>query len=77
MCATDESQSTCVASSVKRDSSGCVNLRAMCPTFQPGLRFEWRYTIPERVCVPTHERCVLDTQRFNEKMAHKRARAAA
>jgi fluoroacetyl-CoA thioesterase len=24
----------------------------MCPTFQPGLRFEWRYTIPARATVP-------------------------
>lgn len=24
----------------------------MCPTFQPGLRFEWRYTIPPRATVP-------------------------
>jgi hypothetical protein len=60
-------QSTCVASSVKRDSSGCVNLRAMCPTFQPGLRSEWRYTIPERVRTGTHERCVIDTQCLNDK----------
>jgi len=58
-----------VASSVKRDSSGCVNLRAMCPTFQPGLRFEWRYTIPERVCVGAHERCVIDTKHDNDKAA--------
>jgi hypothetical protein len=58
-----------VASSVKRDSSGCVNLRAMCPTFQPGLRFEWRYTIPERVCVGAHERCVIDTKHYNDKAA--------
>ncbi|WP_409268931.1 thioesterase family protein [Massilia sp. BHUDP2] len=24
----------------------------MHPTFQPGLRFEWHYTVPERACVP-------------------------
>jgi hypothetical protein len=58
-----------VASSVKRDSSGCVNLRAMCPTFQPGLRFEWRYTIPARVSIGMHERCVIDTKRCNDKAA--------
>jgi len=49
----------------------------MCPTFQPGLRFEWRYTVPARVCIGMHDRCVIDTKRFNQKAAHKRARAAA
>lgn len=76
----------------------------MCPTFQPGLRFEWRYTIPARATVPqlyhdtpfcldmpdvlatgylvgmmkgTHERCVIDTQRFNDKLAGKIAQVAA
>ena len=24
----------------------------MSPTFQPGIRFEWRYTVPERATVP-------------------------
>jgi hypothetical protein len=37
---------------VKRDSSGYGNLPPMCPTFQPGPRFEWRYTVPERATAP-------------------------
>jgi fluoroacetyl-CoA thioesterase len=41
-----------MSSLVKRDSSGCDNLRTMRPTFQPGIQFEWHYTIPERATVP-------------------------
>jgi len=37
---------------VKRDSSGYVNLPTMSPTFQPGICFEWQYTVPERATVP-------------------------
>jgi fluoroacetyl-CoA thioesterase len=37
---------------VKRDSSGYGNLRAMRPTLQPGIQFEWTYTVPERATVP-------------------------
>ena len=37
---------------VKRDSSGYGNLPPMCPTFQPGPRFEWRYTVPVHAIVP-------------------------
>jgi hypothetical protein len=37
---------------VKRDSSGYGNLPPMCPTFQPGPRFEWRYTVPAHTMVP-------------------------
>jgi len=41
-----------MSSLVKRDSPACDNLRTMSPTFQPGIQFEWRYTIPERATVP-------------------------
>ena len=37
---------------VKRDSSGYVNLPTMRPEFQPGIRFEWYYTVPVRATVP-------------------------
>ena len=37
---------------VKRDSSGYGNLPPMCPTFQTGPRFEWRYTVPAHAMVP-------------------------
>ena len=37
---------------VKRDSCGCGNLPGMSPEFQPGIRFEWHYTVPERATVP-------------------------
>jgi hypothetical protein len=63
-----------VSPSVKRDSSGCVNLRGMCPTFQPGLRFELRHTILQ--CT-NHECCMTDMQRFNDMSAGKIAQAAA
>jgi hypothetical protein len=41
-----------MGSLVKRDSSGYGNLPPMCPTFQPGPRFEWRYTVPAHPVVP-------------------------
>jgi hypothetical protein len=37
---------------VKRDPSGYGNLPPMCPIFQPGPRFEWRYTVPTNAMVP-------------------------
>lgn len=37
---------------VKRNSSGYGNLPPMCPTFQPGPRFELRYTVPTHPKVP-------------------------
>ena len=99
----------------------------MSPELQPGLRFEWRYTVPpratvpalyhdtafcrdmpdvlatgylvgmmdlevegqrvrfrveawddlERICEGTHERCVIDPQRFNARVARKIAGASA
>jgi fluoroacetyl-CoA thioesterase len=41
-----------MSSPVKRDSPGCGNLRAMRPTLQPGIQFEWHTTVPERATVP-------------------------
>jgi fluoroacetyl-CoA thioesterase len=37
---------------VKHDSIECATLAAMNPSFQAGLRFAWRYTIPARATVP-------------------------
>lgn len=37
---------------VKHDSIEFVTLAAMNPSFQPGMRFEWRYTVPARATVP-------------------------
>jgi hypothetical protein len=37
---------------VKRDSSGYGNLPSMCPIFQTGQCFEWRYTVPAHAMVP-------------------------
>jgi hypothetical protein len=45
-------QSTPLSLLVKRDSSGCGNLPGMSPEFQPGIRFEWHYTVPDRATVP-------------------------
>ena len=49
---------------VKRDSSGYGNLPPMCPTFQPGLRFEWRHDAPFRLEF-------IATRRFNNKCIGK------
>ena len=37
---------------VKQNLIGYVTLAAMNPRFQPGTRFEWRYTVPARATVP-------------------------
>jgi fluoroacetyl-CoA thioesterase len=37
---------------VKHNSIEYGNLAAMHPSFQPGLRFTWRYTVPARATVP-------------------------
>jgi hypothetical protein len=41
-----------LALTLLRDSSGCGNLPGMSPRFQPGIRFEWHDTVPERAAVP-------------------------
>jgi hypothetical protein len=55
---------------VKRDSYGYGNLPLMCPTFQPGLRSEWRYDEPSRPDL-------LATRRFNNKFIGKTVRVKA
>jgi len=45
-------QSTPLSPEVKRDSIESVTLTAMSPELQPGIRFEWRYTVPARATVP-------------------------
>jgi len=37
---------------VKHDSIASANLAAMNPSFQAGVRFDWRYTVPARATVP-------------------------
>jgi fluoroacetyl-CoA thioesterase len=37
---------------VKRDPIECVTLLTMSPELKPGVRFEWRYTVPPRATVP-------------------------
>jgi hypothetical protein len=51
----------------------------MSPELQPGLSFEWSYTVPTRATVPQlyHERCVSDPARFDARLAQKMAKAAA
>lgn len=36
----------------KHDSIASANLAPMNPSFQAGLRFDWRYTVPARATVP-------------------------
>lgn len=52
----------------------------MSPDLQAGVTFEWRYTIPARVtkiAEGTHERVVILPERFNAKLAQKKARLLA
>jgi fluoroacetyl-CoA thioesterase len=46
------SQSTPLTLAVKRDLIESGNLSNMSPDLQPGIRFEWRYTVPGRATVP-------------------------